>query len=146
MILRALILCILIVAALPSLGVERCGDQADDALFAVTSWSGLGEWILAHPECDDGYFAEHISELVVEWLKTRPEELGALSTAARAYPELLGLALRHIDGIASASDLASIRENAERRCPDGEQEVCSLILNAARDLEAETRRERRGKE
>ena len=114
-----------------------CGDDADEALFRVASWVELAAYWERFPGCDDGYFGERVSELVGTWLARRPTTIARLTRASRNHPGLLPLVLGHIDTISSRETLGRIRENADRRCPGGSEDVCKQILVRLRELNDE---------
>ena len=120
--------------------LPECGDAADKALFRVTSWRGLALYWEHFDGCNDGYFGEHISELVSTWLAQRPTTLFKLSLAAQRHPSLMPLVVRHINTIASQADLRRIRANADQRCPGGAEIVCAAIVARVDELEGDVRR------
>ena len=119
---------------------ERCGDAADKALFASESWSDLGKWFERYGECDDGYFAEHISSLVGEWLSGPPEQLAMLAAVVESYPAFDKHVTQHVDTTLNPDTTAQIRYNAERRCPSVASSVCLSVVRALDELDAEVRR------
>lgn len=130
-----LVLCVAAGAVAQAQG--RCGDAADAELFRASTWRDLALYWEHHPGCNDGYFGEHVSEMVGEWLERRPTTLARLTVAARRHPTLMPLVLRHIDDISSRKRLARIRENADRRCPGGSENICRQILARVAELERE---------
>ena len=147
LVLAILFVCVLgaVHAAAADTSPKRCGDDADDALFAVTSWSGLARYVERFPGCDDGYFAEHMSDIVSTWLAQRPTTLAKLSRASKLHSSLMPLVVRHIDILASQRDIDLIRENADRRCRGGSEVVCAQIIARVDELEREAHRLRRQK-
>jgi hypothetical protein len=105
-------------------------DAGDKALFKVQTWVGLAQWFERYPECDDGYLAEHVSELVQGWLARRPTTLFRLNEAVERHPALLSMVERHIDDLMSRERSARARENADRRCPGGAEKTCEAIVAA----------------
>src|SRR5688572_13887460 len=130
-------LLLLLIMASPAAAEERCGDRADEALFSVKSWRQLARWSAQYPMCDDGYFAEHISELVGTWLEQRPSTLPALHKAIAERPAFETLVLRHIDETLGRSTTEKIRTNADRRCPAETAALCRRIIEKVDELHAE---------
>jgi hypothetical protein len=119
---------------------DACGDAAEAMLFKVDTWRDLARYWEQFPACDDGYFGEHISELVSSWLAQRPTTIAKLTIASRRHPTLLPLVLRHIDTLSSARAVNAIRENADRRCPAGGESVCRQIVQRVDELKRELAR------
>ena len=144
-IVRILLLVTVVASAPGSSAGERCGDAVDDALFQAETWKQLGTWIDAYPECDDGYFSEHISEIVTLWLSRSPREIALLSDAIESHESLKPLVLRHLDVLATRERTAAIRTNVVQRCPLGAEDLCKELRSRLDELDAEIRRERRAK-
>ena len=138
-------LVIMLVMALRASAEDRCGDAADRALFQADSWERLAGWASRYPQCDDGYFAEHVSELVGRWLAERPSTLPALMKVIDQQPVFEAVVLRHIDITLSEKTTGAIRRNAERHCPEDATTLCRHLIAALKELDVEAR-ERRAKD
>lgn len=112
---------------------DRCGDRVDAALFRTTSWSDLHRWIKAFPACDDGYFAEAISEYVTVFLSKDWHSLPKLEREIRKDANFREVVLSHIDPTADPDNLRAIAENASQRCPRQSANLCKSIAKAAHD-------------
>jgi hypothetical protein len=90
-------------------------DAADraDSIFRKqnVSWPQLSQHY-REGICDDGYFAEGYSDLVVRLLANQWREFGALMAIAAKRPEFYGWVLRHIDETAAQDDLRRVLSNA----------------------------------
>lgn len=130
----------------PVWAADRCMNVGDTALFKVKTWDELGVWWEGYPECDDGYLAEHVSELVTTWLAKEPDSITALSRAIESHATLRPLALKHIDITASVEAIQRIQQHASDACPDGAADLCRAILARIEDLDEEVARVRRAKD
>ena len=82
-------------------------------------------------ECDDGAYAEDYSDFVAESLAKhwdRFPELVAISSKDRSFHDFV---LKHIDATADSDDIASLLDNAQKRCLNSSNAFCKEIEKAA---------------
>ena len=88
-------------------------SRADSFLLKPdVSWSQLSQHQITEGACDDGYFAEGYSDLVVRLFATRWKDFNAFVAVARTRPEFYSWVIRHIDETTSPDDLHRVISNA----------------------------------
>jgi hypothetical protein len=121
---RSMIACVLAfgtaacaMAGTGTLCSSEMASRADTFLArSNVSWEELSQHQRTAGECDDGYFAEAYSELVVRLLAYRWDDFPAFAAAAKARPAFYEWVIKHIDETASPDDLAKVVSNA-KSCP-----------------------------
>jgi hypothetical protein len=116
--------------------LPRCAAVADPALFATKTWSELHAWAKQYPECDDGYLAEGVSDVVSIWLAERWKTLPALARECRRDAKFRAFVLRHIDELMTPETAAQIVINAKEKCPKQHIALCKEIVAAVRALDS----------
>lgn len=111
---------------------DVCWQKADPALGALRTWSDLHAWHKNYPKCDDGYFAEGLSEFVVASLAKRWETLHLLKAETIADHKFEEFVLKHIDSTTDEDDLAVVIRNAKAKCPAKLGAFCKRIAKKAR--------------
>lgn len=96
------------------------------------SWKELSTHQILEGACDDGYFAEAYSEIVVHLLAYEWGDLRELAEVVRTRPEFYSWVIRHIDQTTSPSDLTQIISNT-RSCSTTatSTRLCRDIADAA---------------
>lgn len=110
---------------------DVCWKKADPALQSLKTWSDLHAWHKKFPKCDDGYFAEGLSEFVVASLAKRWETLQLLKTETIADNKFEAFVLKHIDSTTDEEDLALVAKNAKSKCPSKLGAFCKRIAKKA---------------
>lgn len=110
---------------------DICWEKADPALKSLKTWSDLHAWHKKFPKCDDGYFAEGLSEFVVASLAKRWETLQLLKTETIANKKFEVFVLKHIDSTTDEDDLAVVIRNAETKCPAKLGAFCERLAKKA---------------
>jgi hypothetical protein len=77
-----------------------------------------------NPKCDDGWYAEGISDLVV---KSTAVDFVKVIEKIRSNRDLKFFLKRHIDATADWNDLDKITFNAANSCPEGMKAQCEEI-------------------
>ena len=111
---------------------DVCWQKADPALGALRTWSDLHAWNKNYPKCDDGYFAEGLSEFVVASFAKRWETLHLLEAEIIADNKFEEFVLKHIDSTTDGDDLAVVIRNAKTKCPATLGAFCKRIAEKAR--------------
>lgn len=114
---------------------DLCYDKADTAMTHLRTWRDLRIWYESYPGCDDGYFAEGISDFVVKSFANRWETLPALQAEITKNPAFKGFVMKHIDATTDDNDLSTTMKNAKGKCPSNLKPLCNQIeKNAQRAL------------
>jgi hypothetical protein len=110
-------------------------DESDFSarqLPKLTSWRSLYKSFQANvPQCDDGFFGEGYSDVVVALLVRHWSTLPQLATLSRQSPSFEAFVLRHIDATTEGVDLKALKANASARCPSSSAPLCNRIISAA---------------
>ena len=117
---RCVLLCVLGLCMAPSAMASpsaRCSSgmasRVESFLLRTdVSWSQLSQHQKTGVACDDGYFAEGYSDLVVRLLANEWKDFNAFVAVARIRPEFYSWAVKHIDETASPEDLKKVISNA----------------------------------
>ncbi len=110
----------------PSAG-DLCYDRADPALFSLKTWNDLRSWYENYPGCDDGYFAEGLSDFVVVSLAKRWETLPSLQAEIMKNNGFKHFVLKHINATTDENDLRIVVRNARSKCPSNLRLLCKEI-------------------
>lgn len=86
-----------------------------------------------YPQCDDGYFAEGVSDFVEKWLSRRWKMLPELARECRD-PKFKAFVLRHIDELMSSESASQIELNARKHCPRQFSALCHEIIAEVKKL------------
>ena len=101
-------------------------------LRSDVNWQELSQHHSAEGICDDGYFAEGYSDLVVRLFAYEWHDFGTFATTAKTRPRFYSWVLKHIDETASPDDLAKVLANAKRCLKDPTLgRVCRDVFHAA---------------
>jgi hypothetical protein len=125
------ILLLLVTILANASGADDCYDKADQALTDLRIWQDLRFWYESYPGCDDGYFAEGISDFVVRSFSNRWDTLPALQAEITKHPGFKGFVMNHIDATADEDDLKSTVKNAKAKCPSNLRPLCDEIQQKA---------------
>lgn len=88
----------------------------------------LADWYHQHPHCVDGFFAEHVTSLIGDWLSQERPAFLRLQAAIAKHGEFELLVNWHLGGeYHSTETLRSIALNADRKCPSKAAAVCENI-------------------
>jgi hypothetical protein len=130
---RRVVAAVLFVAliAVPSSAGDCMAVKSDKQFGEADTWLKLAAWWHEYPHCDDGYFAEGISDRVDRWLSQSQPRYDRLQRAIAAHPEFRYLVLWHIDGLSSREDLKAIAKNAGTKCSEKYSNLCGLIAKTA---------------
>ncbi len=96
---------------------DICRYKADPALSNMKTWSDLRSWFENYRICDDGYFAEGLSEFVTSTLANKWDHLDALKIEISKSRKLKEFVLHHIDPTTDEDNLMIIHRNADIKCP-----------------------------
>jgi hypothetical protein len=97
-----------------------------------TSWEQLSQHWSTKGACDDGYFAEGYSELVVHLFANKWDEFREFAKVARTRPEFYSWVIKHIDETTSPDDLAKVISNATScRTDETSARFCKDVSHAA---------------
>lgn len=109
-------------------------------LRADVSWQQLSQHQKTEPYCDDGYFAEGYSDLVVRLFANGWNDFDAFITVARSRPDFYRWAISHIDETTSPKDLKKVIFNASScRTDQRLGRFCQDVFGAAEQALARTR-------
>jgi len=122
---------LMIITASVAVAEDVCWKQADPALQSLRTWSDLHAWHKKYPKCDDGYFAEGLSEFVVASLAKRWETLYLLKAETIADNKFEVFVLKHIDSSADGDDLSVVIRNANTKFPPKLGAFCKRIAKKA---------------
>lgn len=106
---------------------DLCNDKAGPALSSLKDWNDLRLWYETYPECDDGYFAEGLSDFVAVSLAKRWEDVPFLQTEIMKNREFKDFVLKHIDTTTNDIDLKTIARNTKVKCPTNLHPLCKEI-------------------
>jgi len=106
---------------------DICRYKADPALGDLKTWSDLHLWYVRYPQCDDGYFAEGLSDFVVATLAKHWDTLALLKAEIEKDKSFEKFVLKHIDATTDENDLAAIAKNAKAKCPPSLLPLCMKI-------------------
>ena len=106
---------------------DICREKADAALKNIKTWQDLRSWYENYPECDDGYFAEGISDFVVTSLAKQWHTLSALQQAINRNSSFKGFVMKHIDSTTDENNLRLVAHNAKAKCPSTLLNLCGEI-------------------
>lgn len=106
---------------------DLCYDKADRALVSLKTWNDLRLWYENYPGCDDGYFAEGISDFVVKSFANHWQTLPALQVEIMRNPGFKGFVMNHIDATTGGDDLRMTVSNANTKCPFDLRLLCGEI-------------------
>ena len=96
---------------------ERQFDATDSLLNAVHDWGSLHRAFPALQPYDDGYFADGISDFVVQRLAKHWSTFPELAAMAEADTTFGSWVVSHIDATTDWDDLARIERHARGRGP-----------------------------
>lgn len=111
---------------------DICYDKADEAMTKLHTWHDLRIWFESYPGCDDGYFAEGISDFVVASLAKKWTTLSALNKELINHMAFEDFILKHIDATTDYDDLKVIIHNTKENCPAEFVTLCEKIQSNAR--------------
>lgn len=108
---------------------------------SLSNWRSIAEFHHRHfPACpDDGFYAEGYSDLVVRTLAEDWHSLPELSLAISRNAEFQRFVLKHIDASTDPTQLKTVLTRASFSCPEGQEELCSAIAEAAKRAIADLR-------
>jgi hypothetical protein len=104
-----------------------CYDKADPALTNLRTWQDLRFWYESYSGCDDGYFAEGISDFVVKSLANRWQTLLALQREITKNSGFKSFVMNHIDATTDENDLRMVVTNSKAQCPSNLRPLCKEI-------------------
>ncbi|MBN1664413.1 MAG: hypothetical protein JW943_12500 [Deltaproteobacteria bacterium] len=108
-----------------------CGVYVDSAIKNLHSWQDLHSWYQKYHECDDGYFAEGVSDFVVRALAKNWHTLPMLQREVIRDSQFTDFVLKHIDSTGDNADLRIITKKAKTHCPAKHQRLCHEIKKRA---------------
>jgi hypothetical protein len=77
------------------------------------SWRELSQHRSTEEACDDGYFAEGYSDLVVRLFAYKWDDFNEFVTVSKTRPVFYSWVIKHIDETVSPDDLAKVISNAK---------------------------------
>jgi hypothetical protein len=123
-----IILLIVFVALCTNIGAkELCNDKAGDDLTKLKNWKDLRLWYESYPRCDDGYFAEGLSQFVTASLSQNWVTLRSLNGEILKNQAFHRFVMKHIDATADEEHLKTISINASKQCPFSLKPLCKEI-------------------
>jgi hypothetical protein len=126
--LKTLFIAVCIVTmATTAIAADVCYEKANTALLGLKTWSDLRSWFENYSACDDGYYAEGISDFVVKSLAKQWATLPFLQKEIAKNSKFKSFVLNHIDHTTDANDLRAVLGNAENNCPSDQQSLCKAI-------------------
>jgi hypothetical protein len=132
---------LLVIAVVNVRAGDLCNDKADPALFSLKNWNDLSLWYENYSECDDGYFAEGLSDFVVVSLAKRWKDMPSLQIEITKNREFKDFVLKHIDTTTDSNDLRTIGRNVKTKCPVNLHPLCKeigkytlVILNEMKEI------------
>jgi hypothetical protein len=100
-------------AATNTICSPEMASRADSFLLRRdVSWSELSQHYSTEGSCDDGYFAEGYSDLVVRLFANKWRDFSSFVAAARTRPQFYSWVIKHIDETAAPDDLNKVIFNA----------------------------------
>jgi hypothetical protein len=118
--------------------------EAENSVDSLSTWPAIHESFSRFGHCDDGAIAEGYSSAVGAMLADRWSQLADLTKWFRGEPAFRTFVLRHVDVTAERSAFDRLVANAAVRCPPQSGDTCQAILNRAREIEHEQRRQKLG--
>jgi len=112
---------------------SSCNSQADRIFSAWKrdlSWSALHESYLLYRQCDDGAYAEAMSDTIVSKLAKFWNEFGALCQISEKDDSFRQFVLKHIDSTTDLTELQQVYQHARTECPSANLAICEEIRNA----------------
>jgi len=126
-----IIILLFVIIATSANAADLCREKADSALKNLKTWQDLRLWHENYLACDDGYFAEGISDFVVRTLAKKWESLSALQSEIAKNTKFKDFVIKHIDATTDENQLEMVIENAKLKCPSKLQNLCNEIRNNA---------------
>jgi hypothetical protein len=129
---RFLVIIFLLIAIISSnvhAGNNLCYDKADTALTNLRTWNDLRLWYESYSGCDDGYFAEGISQFVIRSLAKQWNTLTFLQREIKRNTKFKDFVLKHVDATGDDNDLMIIVTNCKDKCPAKLRLLCKEIEN-----------------
>jgi hypothetical protein len=118
---------LLVIIAARSNAADLCREKADPALNYIKTWQDLRLWYENYPECDDGYFAEGISNFVVSSFAKRWKTLPVFQREIMKNSKFKGFVMKHIDATTDENNLKMAAQNANSKCPSNRRNLCREI-------------------
>jgi hypothetical protein len=132
-------LCLVLLLVFPSLCQARainCSPeeqlQAEKASETANNWHKLFLAYHKFANCDDGGTAEGFSDTVMKLLADNWETSPRLFELAAHDDGFKNFVLNHIDATGDDDDIKKLEDNAEHLCPNGDTEMCKLIVVRAK--------------
>ena len=118
---------------------DLCYDNADPALSSLKTWNDLRLWYENYPGCDDGYFAEGLSDFVVVSLAKRWETLPSLQAEIMKNNGFKHFVLKYIDATMDENDLRMLVTNSKTKCLSNLRPLCKEIQKNVQKALKETK-------
>ncbi|KUG23986.1 hypothetical protein ASZ90_006198 [hydrocarbon metagenome] len=127
----------LVITAISANAADLCHSKADSAISNLKTWQDLRLWYENYHGCDDGYFAEGISDFVVASLAKQWQTLPTFQKEIMKNSRFKSFVMKHIDATTDDNDLKTTVQNAKVKCPSKLRHLCNEIgKNAQTALKA----------
>jgi hypothetical protein len=110
---------------------QQEAKQADKEIDLLKDWDHIHHWYQNFRQCDDGYFAEGVSDAVARLLADDWSHFTRLLSLTKTDKQFQQFVLKHIDETISAADARKMASNAKSKCPAGAEALCRLVAHSA---------------
>jgi hypothetical protein len=106
---------------------DAMGERAENEVDYLKTWDQIYDSFKRYSACDDGAIAEGYSGAVVRMLADRWNQLPTLRILADHDERFSKFVFKHIDATTDDHDLDRVVANADRHCPQGDEQLCKTI-------------------